>query len=32
VLDNSDPANRATVAAGSTLDVPAVAFMVLRAT
>ncbi len=32
VLDNTDPTNGATLAAGSTLDVPAVAFMVLRAT
>jgi glycogen operon protein len=32
VLDNTDPTNSATIAAGSTLDVPAVAFMVLRAT
>ena len=32
VLDNTDPTNSAKVAAGSTLDVPAVAFMVLRAT
>ena len=31
VLDNTDPTNTATLAAGSTLDVPAVAFMVLRA-
>ncbi len=32
VLDNTDEANTSTLAAGSTLDVPAVAFMVLRAT
>jgi isoamylase len=32
VLDNTDPTNGATLVAGSTLDVPAVAFMVLRAT
>jgi glycogen operon protein len=32
VIDNTDPTNTATIAAGSTLDVPAVAFMVLRAT
>jgi isoamylase len=32
VLDNTDPTNTATLTAGSTLDVPAVAFMVLRAT
>jgi glycogen operon protein len=32
VIDNSDPTNAATLAAGSALDVPAVAFMVLRAT
>jgi isoamylase len=32
VLDNTDPTNSATLAAGSTLDVPSVAFMVLRAT
>jgi isoamylase len=31
VIDNTDPTNSATVPAGSTLDVPAVAFMVLRA-
>jgi isoamylase len=31
VVDNTDPTNRATLAAGSTLDVPAVAFIVLRA-
>jgi isoamylase len=31
VLDNTDPANGAIVTAGSTVDVPAVAFMVLRA-
>jgi isoamylase len=32
VVDNTDPTNNASLAAGSTLDVPAVAFMVLRAT
>ena len=32
VLDNTDPTNTATVAAGSTFDVPSVAFIVLRAT
>jgi isoamylase len=32
VIDNTDPTNNAKIAAGSTLDVPAVAFMVLRAT
>ena len=32
VIDNTDPTNHAALAAGSTLDVPAVAFMVLRAT
>jgi isoamylase len=31
VIDNADPTNSATLPAGSTLDVPAVAFMVLRA-
>ncbi|HEY3926726.1 MAG TPA: glycogen debranching protein GlgX [Acidothermaceae bacterium] len=31
VIDNTDPTNTATLAAGSTLDVPSIAFMVLRA-
>jgi isoamylase len=31
VIDNTDPTNTATLVAGSTLDVPAIAFIVLRA-
>ena len=32
VIDNTDPTNTETIVAGSTVAVPAVAFMVLRAT